>query len=157
MMPETLMVKTDHVVNGNLWRSFPAINVDKVRDIPADYPGPMGVPITIFDKLNREQFEVIGMLVNGSVGSERGYLYRRIIIRHLRPALPEEVDLAAWFRRMGVPLEVEFIRRLEDLPAEAVPAYRWCRHTGPAIVDGRRVAREMAAQTIQREEGQLSL
>lgn len=37
-----------------------AINVDKVVDIPMDYPGVMGVPVTFFEKYNPDQFEIIG-------------------------------------------------------------------------------------------------
>jgi hypothetical protein len=39
--------------------NYDAINVDKVSDIPMDYDGIMGVPITFFDKYNPEQFEII--------------------------------------------------------------------------------------------------
>lgn len=35
------------------------INVNKIKDIPMDYYGYMGVPITFFDNYNPEQFEVI--------------------------------------------------------------------------------------------------
>ena len=44
--------------------NYAAINVDKVDQIPCDYDGVMGVPITYLDKYNPEQFEIIG-LVNG--------------------------------------------------------------------------------------------
>jgi len=37
-----------------------AINVDKVKNIPADYAGVMGVPISFLDKHNPEQFEIVG-------------------------------------------------------------------------------------------------
>jgi hypothetical protein len=40
--------------------NYDAINVDKVADIPVDYEGVMGVPITFLDKYNPEQFEIIG-------------------------------------------------------------------------------------------------
>lgn len=40
--------------------NYDAINVDKVNDIPMDYFGVMGVPITFLDKYNPEQFEIIG-------------------------------------------------------------------------------------------------
>lgn len=40
--------------------NFDAINVDKVSDIPCDYEGVMGVPITFFDKYCPEQFDVLG-------------------------------------------------------------------------------------------------
>jgi len=39
--------------------NYDAINVDKVADIPCDYDGVMGVPITFLDKYNTEQFEII--------------------------------------------------------------------------------------------------
>lgn len=38
---------------------YDAINVDKVTDIPKDFSGVMGVPITFLDKYNPEQFEII--------------------------------------------------------------------------------------------------
>lgn len=41
-----------------------AINVDKVSDIPMDYNGIMGVPITFFDKYNPKQFEILGCTAN---------------------------------------------------------------------------------------------
>ena len=40
--------------------NYDAINVDKVSEIPCDYDGVMGVPITFMDKHNPEQFEIIG-------------------------------------------------------------------------------------------------
>ncbi|MBQ8729046.1 MAG: hypothetical protein IJY77_02000 [Alphaproteobacteria bacterium] len=36
-----------------------AISVDKISDIPMDYDGVMGVPITFIDRYNPEQFEII--------------------------------------------------------------------------------------------------
>ena len=41
--------------------NYDAINVDKVADIPCDYNGVMGVPITFLDKYNPEQFEIKGI------------------------------------------------------------------------------------------------
>ena len=40
--------------------NYDAINIDKVKDIPCDYNGVMGVPITFLNKFNPEQFEIIG-------------------------------------------------------------------------------------------------
>lgn len=37
------------------------INVDKVSDIPMNYDGVMGVPITFVDKYNPKQFEILGI------------------------------------------------------------------------------------------------
>jgi len=39
--------------------NYEAINLDKVSDIPMDYEGVMGVPITFLDKYNPEQFEIL--------------------------------------------------------------------------------------------------
>ena len=39
--------------------NYDAINVDRVCDIPEDYDGVMGVPITFLDKYCPEQFEIV--------------------------------------------------------------------------------------------------
>lgn len=39
--------------------NYDAINVDKVSDIPVDYDGVMGVPITFLDKYTPKQFDII--------------------------------------------------------------------------------------------------
>ena len=41
--------------------NYDAINVNKVSDIPVDFKGVMGVPITFLDKYNPEQFEILGI------------------------------------------------------------------------------------------------
>ena len=41
------------------YTNYDAINVDKTKDIPCDYDGCIGVPITFLDKFNPEQFEII--------------------------------------------------------------------------------------------------
>ena len=41
--------------------NFDAIEVSKVVDIPCDYTGVMGVPISFLDKYNPQQFEIIGL------------------------------------------------------------------------------------------------
>ena len=41
--------------------NYDVINVDKVSDIPMDYAGVMGVPITFVDKYNPKQFEILGI------------------------------------------------------------------------------------------------
>ncbi|MCG2701378.1 adenine-specific methyltransferase EcoRI family protein, partial [Candidatus Parcubacteria bacterium] len=72
--------------------NYDAINIDKTKDIPADYKGAMGVPITFLDKYNPEQFEIIGHI--GSVGYDGVYsfanaiyingrkLFKRILIKN---------------------------------------------------------------------------
>ena len=41
--------------------NYDAINVNKVAEIPSDYAGAMGVPITFLDKFNPEQFIILGI------------------------------------------------------------------------------------------------
>ena len=44
--------------------NYDAIEVSKTAEIPSDYDGVMGVPITFLDKYNPEQFEIVGMCEN---------------------------------------------------------------------------------------------
>lgn len=46
--------------------NYDAINVNKVTDIPCDYNGVMGVPITFIDKYSPAQFEIVGLLNSSS-------------------------------------------------------------------------------------------
>ena len=55
--------------------NYDAINVNKVSDIPCDYDGVMGVPITFLDKYCPTQFEIVGLMSGG-----KG-VYKRILIR----------------------------------------------------------------------------
>ena len=70
--------------------NYDAVNVDKTNDIPYDYEGVMGVPITFLDKYNPEQFEIIGLdrytvpkefLVGGRVAINGKPKYARILIK----------------------------------------------------------------------------
>lgn len=80
--------------------NYDAINVNKTSDIPCDYDGVMGVPITFLDKYSPEQFEIIwttdrggdGMLENlkrphtrydAPVVNGKG-LYKRVLIRRIK-------------------------------------------------------------------------
>jgi len=47
--------------------NYDAINVDKTKDIPLDYNGAIGVPITFIDKYNPDQFEIIALGIVGSI------------------------------------------------------------------------------------------
>lgn len=62
------------------------IDVCKTKDIPGDYYGIMGVPITFLDYYDPEQFEIVGNEYDLQVKEGRGYLngrrlYSRIFIR----------------------------------------------------------------------------
>ena len=41
--------------------NYAAINVDRVADIPCDWDGAIGVPISFLDKHNPDQFEILGI------------------------------------------------------------------------------------------------
>ena len=67
--------------------NYDAINLDKVSDIPVDYDGIMGVPITFLDKYNPKQFEIIGLDKQFTSDGGRGKLngkskYARILIKY---------------------------------------------------------------------------
>lgn len=53
------------------FENFDAINVNVTKDIPMDYEGFMGVPITFMDKYNPDQFEIIGVGI-ANLGLEMG-------------------------------------------------------------------------------------
>lgn len=52
--------------------NYDAINVNKTNEIPMDYDGVMGVPITFLDKYNPEQFEIIGATESEGKGFSNG-------------------------------------------------------------------------------------
>ncbi|ECP4378892.1 modification methylase [Campylobacter upsaliensis] len=77
--------------------NYDAINVDKTIEIPLDYDGVMGVPITFLDKHNPKQFEIVGLIagnirglagIPSSIDKDGPYLngklkYGRILIRKI--------------------------------------------------------------------------
>ena len=58
---ELILVKKYTPEEYPTYDNYDAINVDKVRDIPCDYFGVMGVPITFLDNYNPDQFEILGI------------------------------------------------------------------------------------------------
>ena len=71
--------------------NYDAIEVSKVAEIPYDYEGAMGVPITFIDKYNPEQFEIIANEYMLGIEKKRMYVngkrkYARIIIRRIGEA-----------------------------------------------------------------------
>lgn len=99
--------------------NYDAIEVSKTSDIPYDYDGVMGVPITFIDKYSPDQFEIIGMAKRGAgdpalkshvytkdeypnysdlnatptlwVDGKLKNTYPRILIRNKHPESPKEV------------------------------------------------------------------
>ena len=49
------------------YENYDAINIDKYTEIPYDYDGCMGVPITFLDKYNPDQFEIVALGIVGSI------------------------------------------------------------------------------------------
>lgn len=80
--------------------NYNAVEVSKTKDIPIDYDGVMGVPITFMDKYNPEQFEILGATESEGKGFSNGLwieeskvaqplidgkrIYKRIFIKHKR-------------------------------------------------------------------------
>ena len=79
------------------YENYKAIEVGKTNEIPSDYYGVMGVPITFLYKYNPEQFEIIGATESEGKGFSNGLwnssskvaqpmidsqkLYKRLFIR----------------------------------------------------------------------------
>ena len=68
--------------------NYDAINVNKTCDIPCDYDGAMGVPITFLDKYNPDQFEILGLANSARWLDYECYtvidnkkIYNRILVR----------------------------------------------------------------------------
>tara|TARA_Y100000590_G_scaffold370633_1_gene432595 strand:+ start:3977 stop:4954 length:978 start_codon:yes stop_codon:yes gene_type:complete len=57
----TLFKKFDRVTYPE-YDNFDAININKLNEIPMDYNGPMGVPITFLFKDYHDEFEILGNL-----------------------------------------------------------------------------------------------
>lgn len=91
------------------YTNFDGIDVPSIADIPCDYPGCMGVPITFMEQHNPNQFEIVG-LGEGRLGAQTGITrnkrgrtdleverdgefsrpWARIIIRNLHPEEPRK-------------------------------------------------------------------
>ncbi len=81
--------------------NYDAINVDKTKDIPIDYEGVMGVPITWLDKYSPDEFELVGCTESEGKGFSNGLWdsssavaqplvngerkYKRIFIKNKQP------------------------------------------------------------------------
>ncbi len=70
--------------------NYDAINVNRYIDIPKDYNGVMGVPITFLDKHNPDQFEIIGLDRYTGKNGDKDFtingklLFRRLLIKKKR-------------------------------------------------------------------------
>lgn len=58
---ELILYKKYNPIDYPHYDNYDAIEVGKSSDIPCDYYGYMGVPLTFMDKYNPDQFEIIGL------------------------------------------------------------------------------------------------
>jgi hypothetical protein len=70
--------------------NYDAIEVSKTIDIPCDFEGIMGVPITFLDKYSPKQFKIVGNEYSLNISKGRFYvngkrMYSRIIIQNKKP------------------------------------------------------------------------
>ena len=93
-----IMIQLSKTYYGNedeypIYDNYDAINVNAYRDIPKDYDGVMGVPVTFLHKFNPDQFELIrfrkgnddkDLRINGKSP------YFRVLIRKKATTLHEE-------------------------------------------------------------------
>jgi Adenine-specific methyltransferase EcoRI len=56
---EIILYKTYNETEYPHYDNYDAININKTKDIPVDYAGAMGVPITFLLKYNPDQFEIL--------------------------------------------------------------------------------------------------
>ncbi|MCR5430435.1 MAG: adenine-specific methyltransferase EcoRI family protein [Eubacterium sp.] len=96
---ELILVKKYNETDYIKYDNYDAINVNKTVEIPYDYDGVMGVPITFMDKYNPEQFDIIGLAAGNirglagiptSTGKDGPYIdgklkFGRILIRNKHP------------------------------------------------------------------------
>lgn len=85
-----------------LYVNYPAIEVSRYTEIPYDYKGHIGIPVTALSKISPDEFEIIGFsgqlarpmsdIIKGQIGSGRFYLdvgggnykrmYDRVVVRN---------------------------------------------------------------------------
>ncbi|WP_419677909.1 adenine-specific methyltransferase EcoRI family protein [Aliarcobacter lanthieri] len=100
LMMEKEVIKFSTKKPFDKYDNYNAIEVSYVKQIPSDYNGVMGVPISFLDKYNPDQFEILGSdyevkdgklpyLINENWAGklDRGYIngkrmYGRILIKH---------------------------------------------------------------------------
>ena len=111
-----ILVKRYSPVSNPKYVNYDAVEVESTSDIPCDYAGIMGVPITFMDKYNPDQFQIVGISERDStlrtrvftrdeysnysdlnrccaLQQEDGSLkstYMRIFIRNKHPEAPKE-------------------------------------------------------------------
>lgn len=88
---ELVLIKTYNSKDYPKYDNYDAIEVGKVANIPKDYKGVMGVPITFLDSWCPKQFEILGQMANTNITNFNfGYpfinnkkKYARILIKKI--------------------------------------------------------------------------
>ena len=97
--------------------NYNAINVNKTKDIPFDYEGVMGVPITFLHKFNPEQFEIIKFR-KGNDGKDLSINgrcpYFRILIKNKRVKKRENIKLTKKKNRQQVTKAIRNVGIIEN-------------------------------------------
>ena len=87
---EMILYKTYNPEDYPKYENYDAINVDKTKDIPMDFTGDIGVPITFLNKYNPDQFKIVGLGISNS-GKEIG----------VRPYTPEHKKYRKEIQKRG--------------------------------------------------------
>lgn len=84
---EISLTKTYNSQDYPKYDNFDGIDVNRVKNIPCDYLGVMGVPLTFLERYNPEQFKIVGFR-KGDDGKDLSingkYPFTRILIQHAR-------------------------------------------------------------------------
>ena len=83
---DLILYKTYNPEEYQKYDNYDAIEVGKTAEIPCDYYGMMGVPITFLDKFNPDQFDIVGNEYSLNIDKGRVYIngkrmYSRVFIR----------------------------------------------------------------------------
>jgi hypothetical protein len=111
--------------------NYDAINVNTYTDIPCDFDGVMGVPVTFLDKYNPKQFEIIGITKTWFGGACKIY--------------PEQIQIDKSGKKSKV-------SKLNDGPAIQVEDIS--RYTTYYIVDGKKYIQTYARILIRNKKPQ---
>ena len=88
--PFVELTKTYNPVEYPKYDNYDAIEVSKSKNIPMDYTGLMGVPLSFIYKLNQNQFELIDIQVCPKLLKLNGKpIYTRLIIKNKHPVSTE--------------------------------------------------------------------
>lgn len=108
-----ILTKTYNPTDYPHYDNYEAINVDKVKDIPIDYDGVMGVPITFLSKYNPSQFEILGIANNVRwIGDfpcltkiNGNKIYNRILIKKNDSLESVEFEIVGWSRHNDLDMD----------------------------------------------------